>query len=135
VSTIAPMRDAIVRTGSGKFGQLIELGPHRLAADEPVEAGGDDTAPAPHDFLLAALGACTSMTLSMYAARKGWPLESVEVRLSQHKEDGTHVIQREVRMSGPLSDEQRERLLEIANKCPVHKTLSGPIRIDSRLGP
>lgn len=128
------MRDASVKPGSGKFGQSIQIGPHQLTADEPKEVGGDDAGPAPHDFLLAALGACTSMTLKMYADRKGWPLESCEVLLRQGKEGKVHVITRTVKLSGPLDDEQRARLLEIANKCPVHKTLTGELRIDSHLG-
>ncbi len=125
------MRDATVRTGSGKLRQDIDIDKHHLVADEPVSSGGDDTGPAPHDFLLAALGACTSMTLKMYAERKGWPLRAVEVKLSQAKENDVHVIKRHIRMEGDLDGEQRQRLLEIANKCPVHKTLSGELRIDS----
>ena len=125
------MRDATVRTKSGKFQQNIEIEQHHLVADEPVASGGEDAGPAPHDFLLAALGACTSMTVKMYADRKGWPLTSVEVKLSQAKENEVHVFVRHIRFEGALDDEQRARLLEIANKCPVHKTLSGEIRIDS----
>jgi putative redox protein len=128
------MRDATVRTKSGKFQQDIEIEEHHLVADEPVASGGEDAGPAPHDFLLAALGACTSMTVKMYAERKGWPLTSVEVKLSQAKENDVHVIKRHVHFEGALDAEQRTRLLEIANKCPVHKTLTGQIRIDSDLG-
>jgi putative redox protein len=127
------MRDATVRTKSGKFQQDIEIDKHRLIADEPVESGGEDGGPQPHDFLLAALGACTSMTVKMYADRKGWPLRRVEVKLSQGKEGEVHVIRRHISLDGDLDAEQRTRLLEIANKCPVHKTLSGEIRIDSDL--
>jgi len=127
------MRDATVRTGSGKLQQSIDVGPHHLVADEPVDVGGGDGGPAPHDFLLAALGSCTSMTVKMYADRKGWALRAVEVRLSQAKEDGAHVIRRHVRLEGDLDAEQRARLLEIANKCPVHKTLTGPISIATDL--
>ena len=127
------MREGRVATGKGKLGVDIELGPHHLAADEPPPEG-EDTGPAPHDFLLAALGACTSMTLKMYAGRKGWPLERVEVTLSQAKVDGVHQIQRHVRLEGPLDAEQGARLLEIANKCPVHKTLTGQIKIATDLG-
>jgi putative redox protein len=127
------MREATVRTKQGKFQQDIEIGKHRMVGDEPTENGGDDAGPAPHDFLLAALGSCTSMTVKMYADRKGWPLKSVEVRLSQAKENDVHVIKRHIQFEGDLSDEQRARLLEIAGKCPVHKTLTGEIRIDSDL--
>ncbi len=86
------MRDAIIRDGNGKLQQRIEIGPHALVADEPRESGGDDLGPAPHDYLLAALGACTSMTLKLYAERKGWPLRHVEVTLRQEKTADAHVI-------------------------------------------
>ena len=125
------MRDALVRTKQGKFQQDIEIGKHHFVGDEPTESGGDDAGPAPHDFLLAALGTCTSMTVKMYADRKGWPLKSVEVKLSQAKENDVHVIKRHIHFEGDLNEEQRARLMEIAGKCPVHKTLSGEIRIDS----
>jgi putative redox protein len=127
------MYDVRVRTGAGKFGQVVEVGPHRLVADERVESGGEDTGPEPHDFLLVALGCCTSMTVKMYADRKGWPLREVEVELSQKKEGEVHVMARRIRLVGDLSEEQRGKILEIANKCPVHRTLMGEIRIDSVL--
>lgn len=127
------MREASVRTADGKFKQEVTIGNHRLTSDEPIEAGGEDAGPAPHDFLLAALGSCTSMTVKMYADRKGWPLERVEVRLTQEKQEGAHVIHRSIHFEGPLDDAQRARLLEIANKCPVHRTLTGEIRIESQL--
>jgi putative redox protein len=127
------MRTATVRTDAGKLRQSITIGPHHLVSDEPVDQGGDDAGPAPHDFLLAALGACTSMTLELYAARKGWALRGVEIELSQAKEDGVHVIQRRIRFDGDLDEEQRARLVEIANKCPVHRTLTGEIRINTQL--
>jgi putative redox protein len=127
------MRTAVVSTGSGTHSQIVRIGPHTLAADEPKELGGDDTGPAPHEWILAALGACSSMTVKMYAGRKGWPLESVEVSVAGDHVEGTFVLTRELTFRGALTDEQRERLLEIANKCPVHRTLSGPIRIDTTL--
>jgi putative redox protein len=129
------MREATVRPRSGKLGQSIQIGPHTLVADEVAEVGGDDAGPAPHDFLLAALGACTAMTLKIYAERKGWPLTAAEVHLSQVKDGDVHVMRREIKLEGDLSDEQRQKLLEIASKCPVHKTLTGQIRIDSALAP
>jgi putative redox protein len=125
-------REGRARTGKGKFGTEIDLGPHHLVADEPVAAGGDDTGPAPHDFLLAALGSCTAMTVKMYAERKGWAIRAVDVKLTQGKVDGVHVIHREVHFDGELDDEQLARLLEIANKCPVHKTLTGKIAIETK---
>lgn len=128
------MRPVLVRTGPGTYRQRIEIGPHVLVADEPADAGGDDAGPSPLDFLLAALGACTSMTVKMYAERKGWPLRGVEVRLEQGREGDAHVIRRKIALEGDLTGEQRQRLLEIANKCPVHRTLTGTIRVESELG-
>jgi putative redox protein len=112
------MRPAIISSTSADFRQTVRIGEHTLVADEPVSGGGQDAGPAPHEWLLAGLGVCTSMTLGMYARRKGWPLEDVEVT---------------VRVAGDLTDEQRTRLLEIANKCPVHRTLSGKIVIETDL--
>jgi uncharacterized OsmC-like protein len=127
--------------------QNISIGPHQLQADEPFEAGGDDSGPNPYELLLAALGSCTSMTIQMYAKRKRWPLDIVRVRLKHgkiHAEDcdgcETKVgfvdrIEREIFLVGELTDEQRRRLLEIANKCPVHRTLTSEIRIETYLDP
>ena len=123
------MRDVIVRWGSGKLGQDIEIGTHKLRADERAEKGGDDNGPEPHELLLAALGSCTAMTLKVYADRKGWPLRDVGVRLTGSSADGTYVILRQLTLTGELDAEQRQRLIEIAQKCPVHKTLTGAIVI------
>lgn len=147
---MALMSDAtapeVIVHGSAKgFAQDIEAGHHRLVADEPTAAGGTDTGPNPYDLLLAALGACTSMTLSMYARRKQWPLDAVTVRLrharihaadceSCETQDGmVDRIEREIELHGALDDVQRARLIEIANKCPVHKTLTAEIDIRTRL--
>jgi putative redox protein len=127
------MRDVTVRTGEGKFGQSVIVGPHRGLADEPNELGGDDTGPAPFEHVLAGLGACTSMTVKMYADRKAWPLTAVNVDLSIHKVDDGYRLTRSIKLEGELTEEQRTRLLDIANKCPVHKMLTGKIEIESAL--
>ena len=115
---------------------------HSFITDEPIAAGGEDAGPDPYTLLLAALGSCISMTLKLYARRKEWPLESVTVHLKQNRihskdckeclqdKDGfIHRIERTVSITGPLSEEQRARLQEIAHKCPIHKTLSSEIVI------
>jgi len=127
----------------GRYQQTIRVGQHELVGDEPTSVGGDDAGPNPYEFLLAALGACTSMTLRMYAERKSLPLEHVSVRLRHEKvhardcadcEDKGALIdrmERRISLGGPLSAEQREALLAIANKCPVHRTLESQVRIDT----
>ena len=136
-----PRNVVVTETRMGTFQQAIEIGPHRLTADEPVAAGGLDSGPGPYDLLLAGLGACTSMTLRLYAEHKKLPLERVSVTLShskihaadcadcETKEGKIDRIERVVTLTGALSDEQRARLLEIADKCPVHRTLTSEIDI------
>lgn len=127
------MREVTVKTdATAKFTQTIEAGPLRFVADEPVADGGGDLGPSPFDMLLGALGACTSMTVKMVADRRGWPLDAVEVRLTATRGDA-FAIRREITLRGALTDEQRESLLVIASKCPVHKVLTGSITIDSAL--
>lgn len=128
------MNQVIVSSESG-LRQQIWAGPHTLIADEPEELGGKGTGPNPYDLLLAALGACTSMTLRVYAQRKDWPLEAVEVRLTHsrihardceecEKQDGyLDHVEKEIVVSGPLSEAQVERLGQIAEMCPVNRTL------------
>jgi putative redox protein len=123
------MREVKVGWASGKFAQDIQVAGHRLRADEEPEKGGDNSGPAPHELLLAALGSCTAMTLKVYAERKGWPLRDVHVTLNGTHSDGGFTIARQLRIDGDLDQEQRQRLIEIANKCPVHKTLAGEIAI------
>ncbi len=107
-----------------KYAQEIETGGHRLRADEPTSAGGDNSGPAPYGLLLSALGACTSATLRMYAERKGWELGTIHVALEHEPvKDGRDRIARRIRLSAPLSDEQKRRLGEIAAKTPVTRTL------------
>ena len=104
-----------------------------LVADEEVAAGGDDDGIAPHEWILAGLAACTSMTIKMYAERKGWTLDSVQVKVAGDRVDGAFVMTRSIVVKGKLTDEQSAHLLDIANKCPVHRSLTGPIRIETVL--
>jgi putative redox protein len=126
------MRDVLVVSDGSKFGQDISIGSFQLRSDEPVELNGADTGPEPHELLLAALGACTSMTLRVYAERKGWPLRRAQVTLTGAQADGKYVISRQIIMDGELDAEQRQRLLEIADKCPVHRTLTGEVQIETK---
>ena len=135
----------VMETREGKFTQEVRAGTHRLRADEPISAGGTDVGLSPYDFLLAGLGACTSMTIRMYADLKQIPLEKVTVRLKhdkvhaqdcaecETKEGKIDRIDREIELGGSLDEAQRAKLLEIANKCPVHRTLHSEIWIPTRL--
>jgi len=135
----------VAEAGEGRFAQLIAMGRHRLRADEPAAVGGDDSGPGPYDLLLAGLGACTSMTVRMYAAQKKWPLERVTVDLKHDKvhaadcaecetrEGRIDKIERVLTLEGDLDEAQRARLLEIANKCPVHRTLHSEVWIATTL--
>ena len=140
----APRNVVVRETRDSKFQQGISIGPHRLIADEPAAAGGEDTGPGPYDFLLAGLGACTSMTMRLYADRKSLPLERTTVTLRHskiHAQDCAECetkagmldqIERVIAMEGALDAEQRKKLMEIADKCPVHRTLTSEIRIVTR---
>src|ERR1700680_1515020 len=138
------VRSVVVRGSAAGFAREIHAGRHRIVADEPASAGGTDSGPSPYDLRLAALGACTSMTVAMYARRKAWPLDEVEVHLRhskihaidcaecETKEGMLDRIERDIHFTGPLTDEQRSKLMEIANKCPVHRTLTSEIEIKTR---
>lgn len=133
------MSDVVIvaENGQGRYQQEVRVGQHRLLADEPLSVGGGDAGPAPFDFLMAGLGACTSMTLRMYAERKELPLTGIKVTLSHEKieVDGKlrDRIKREIALEGELSDSQRQRLLEIAEKCPVHRALSHSLLLECAL--
>lgn len=151
-SRYLPMRDdwplpaegVVAKTGHGKFGTEVHTTSHRFIADEPRSYGGDDTGPTPYDLLNAALGACTAMTMKMYADRKGWPLEGVTVEVTHEREHATHsdhaeamtegkqmqALHRRITVHGEALDaEQRERIIAIADKCPVHRTLEGELHV------
>ncbi|MDX1880323.1 OsmC family protein [Mycolicibacterium sp. 141076] len=134
----------VVESGSGTYTQEIIAGGHRLIADEP-RPFGDDAGPSPYDLLLSALGACTSMTIRMYAAKKGLPLEQVRVSLRHsriHAKDCAECetqqgmvdhIDRDIELIGDLDDDQREKLLAIAERCPVHRTLTSSVHVSTSL--
>jgi len=139
------LRQIVVReTRAGKFQNTVSIGPHHLLADEPAAAGGEDSGPGPYDFLLAGLGACKSMTMRLYADRKSFPLERATVTLNHNKiyardceecetrEGMLDQIEVAIGLEGPLDADQRKRILEIADKCPVHRTLTSEIRIVTR---
>lgn len=120
-------------SSQGKYRQTVTVGPHTLVADVPPKDGGDDAGLEPHEFLLAGLGACTAITLQMYAGRKGWKLTKVDVTVTAEHVEGAYVMHRELALEGDLDDEKRRRLEEIAEKCPVHRTLTGTVRIETKL--
>jgi putative redox protein len=119
---------------SSKYAQKIESGGHSLTADEPASRGGTDTGPRPYGLLLAALGACTSITLRMYAEKKSWELGRIHVELRHVKtDDGGEHIERDIRFGAPLTDEQRARIADLVEKTPVTKTIKACAAIRTRL--
>lgn len=148
MESVQPLPAGVVEvaaSGTGKFTQVVRSGRHVLAADEPTDVGGDDTGPGPYDYLLAGLGACTSMTLRLYADRKQIPLQGVSVRLQHARVHATdcddcettdgHIdeITRTLELSGELSEAQQADLLRIADRCPVHRTLENEIKVRTSL--
>src|SRR6266581_4038208 len=143
--SIVPGSVIVASTGMGPFEQILLDGRHTLRADEPVAVGGGDVGPGPYELLLMALGSCTSMTVNMYAARKKWTLDQVVVRLRHERvhaddcancEDPKSRIDRilcRIELAGPLDEAQRKQLIEIAKKCPVHRTLTNKIEIRTDL--
>ncbi|GMM94331.1 alpha/beta fold hydrolase [Qipengyuania sp. MTN3-11] len=143
-----PEKGVVVKTGHGKFGTEVHTGSHRFLADEPRSYGGDDSGPTPYDLLLAALGTCTAMTMRMYAERKGWPLEGTTIHLTHERDHVTdckdcleetgmaaQALVREIAVDGPdLSEEQIAKLVEMADRCPVHRTLEGHIEVITKRG-
>jgi len=129
--------------GAAGYRTDVHVRAHEFVADEPPKVGGADSGPTPYDYLLGALGACTAMTLRMFAARKGWPLEDALVRLRDARSYaadcescetqavGIRRIERQIELKGPLTDEQRERLLNIADRCPIKQTLERGLRIEA----
>ncbi|HEY7845388.1 MAG TPA: bifunctional alpha/beta hydrolase/OsmC family protein [Bradyrhizobium sp.] len=143
-TTDKPRQVVVRETRASKFQNAVSIGPHHLLADEPASAGGEDSGPGPYDFLLAGLGACKSMTMRLYADRKSFPLERATVTLNHNKiyakdceecetkEGMLDQIDVAIGLEGPLDADQRKRILEIADKCPVHRTLTSEIRIVTR---
>src|SRR5215469_11190768 len=126
--TDAPHRVIAEDSGHGGLQILVTAGPARFVADEPTALGGLDLGPTPHDLVGAGLAACTTQTLRLYAKRKGWPLGAVEVRVSHRRDISAKpvdIFDRTITLGGPLDEEQRQRLLEIAELCPIHKLLTG----------
>src|SRR5262249_19056023 len=136
--------EVIVRGSATGFAQQIQAGAHQFSADEPIESGGTGTGSSPYDLLLAALGSCTAMTIGLFARRKNWPLQEVVVSLWHSKihaadcaecetrEGRIDRIEREIQLVGSLTNEQRSKLMEIADKCPVHRTLTSEINIRTK---
>lgn len=129
------MATVTARIGKAHFATEIHANNHKLLADEPLEHGGQETGFSPSELLAASLAACTSITLRMYADRKSWPLESVEVEIDFERDAATNTASmlRKIKLLGNLDDAQKQRLLQIADKCPIHQTLTHPITIQSEL--
>jgi putative redox protein len=127
------MRAVVSRFGNGHFQQTLEVGNDHFVSDVDQDKGGNASGPSPHEYLGAALAACTGMTLKMYAKRKSWNLQDAIVSVDIERTNDVEVFKRSIELVGEIDAEQRERLLEIANKCPVHKALTGRIEINTEL--
>jgi len=127
------IRNAQSQFGVGPFQQKLVIGDFQLLADVEVASGGTNTGPSPHEYLAAALASCTSMTLKMYAGRKSMNLSNVIVTVHVERESDIEKFTRDIQLFGELAEEEKQRLLEIANKCPIHKALSGEIQIKTQL--
>src|SRR5665213_993660 len=118
------MREVKVLRGIGKLAHRVEIGPHELITDEPLENQGEDLGPSPFEYLAAALGSCTALTAKLYSRRKGWPLDDIDVRVIIERQVDQTSFDRKVRFVGNLDQAQKQRMLEIVNHCPVHKALT-----------
>ena len=127
------MRKVESQFGEGPLQQKLSVGDLHFLSDAEVSKGGSNTGPSPHEYLGAALAACTSMTLKMYAGRKAMPLENAIVTVDIERVDDIETLSRDIQLIGNLSVEEKERLIEIANKCPIHKALAGQIQIKTQL--
>lgn len=124
----------ITGNGKGRYQQEVRIGKHQLLVDEPEKLGGDDAGPDPMDFVLTGLGACTAITLRMYAEKKGLDIARITVSLEHRRSpEGKHQVERVVAIEGNLTDEQRARLLDIANRCPIYLALQQPMEVTTRL--
>ena len=127
------MRKVVSQFGQGPLQQKLTAGDLHFLSDAEVSKGGSDSGPSPHEYLGAALAACTSMTLKMYAGRKEMKLDNAIVTVDIERHDDVETFSREIQLQGNLSAEEKERLLEIAHKCPIHKALAGQIQIKTQL--
>ncbi len=127
------MNTATAKYQQGKLSHELQVGRHTLVSDVSAAEGGEDLGPSPHDYLTAALAACTALTLRMYALRKGWPLQSADTTVTLDHQKTLSTFDRKIHLIGDLNEEQRTRLLEIANRCPIHQVLIGKIDITTSL--
>jgi putative redox protein len=129
----ATMDTAVVTFEQGKMQHEVRVGSHHLISDVSVAEGGEDLGPTPHEYLAIALASCTAITLRMYALRKGWPLQSADTTVTLDHQKTQSKFDRKIHLVGDLTDEQKSRLLEIANHCPIHQALTGKIEVFTNL--